>query len=86
LENAIEHASVLCHTSEIKVEHLPQELVNKARDSALPGQIPKDPLRRAEGQAILQVLEKHGGSRKKAAEELGISTVTLWRKLKDLGI
>jgi hypothetical protein len=31
---------------------------------------------------ILQALEKHGGSRKKTAEELGISGVTLWRKMK----
>jgi PAS domain S-box-containing protein len=81
LENALEHAFVLCHTSEIKVEHLPQELFNKARQSTIPAQIPEDPLRKAEEQAILQALERHGGNRRKTAEELGISPVTLWRKL-----
>jgi len=28
LENAIEHVFVLCPTSQIKMEHLPQELVD----------------------------------------------------------
>jgi transcriptional regulator with PAS, ATPase and Fis domain len=40
----------------------------------------------AEAQTLLRVLEKHGGSRKKTAEELGISVVTLWRKLRKLRI
>jgi transcriptional regulator with PAS, ATPase and Fis domain len=42
-------------------------------------------LQAAEARAILRVLEKHEGSRKKAAEELGVSVVTLWRKLKSYG-
>jgi transcriptional regulator with PAS, ATPase and Fis domain len=40
----------------------------------------------AEARTILGVLEKHGGNRKEAAEELGISVVTLWRKMKKLGL
>jgi transcriptional regulator with PAS, ATPase and Fis domain len=35
-----------------------------------------------ERQTLLNILEKHGGNRGKAAAELGISPVTLWRKLK----
>jgi len=35
---------------------------------------------------IKKALEKHGGKRKAAAEELGISERTLYRKIKELGI
>jgi len=86
LENAIEHAFVLCNSSRIQLDHLPKELIEKAKEQAHPAAISPEPLKRAEAQAILQALEKHGGSRKKTAEELGISGVTLWRKMKKLGI
>ncbi len=36
--------------------------------------------------ALLKVLEKNGGNRKKAAEELGISDRTLYRRLKEFNI
>lgn len=86
LENAIEHAFVICRGAQIKLEHLPGELINKSKEATIPAHVPKDPLKMAEMQALLRILEKHEGSRKKAAEELGISVVTLWRKLKKLGI
>jgi PAS domain S-box-containing protein len=86
LENAIEHAFVLCNGSRIQLDHLPKELIEKAKKSIHPAAISPEPLKRAEAQAVLQSLEKHGGSRKKTAEELGISGVTLWRKMKKLGI
>lgn len=35
---------------------------------------------------ISELLQKHGGNRKLAAEELGISTTTLWRKMNKYGI
>lgn len=37
-------------------------------------------------QALIKVLEKNGGNRKKAAEELGISDRTLYRRLKEFNI
>ena len=43
-------------------------------------------LRELGEQALLKVLEKHGGNRKKAAEELGISDRTLYRRIDALGI
>ena len=84
LENVLEHAFVLCSLPQINREHLPAELLDKTSSQRPP--IPPEPLRKAEAQAILQVLGKHGGSRKKAAEELGISVVTLWRKMRKLGV
>jgi transcriptional regulator with PAS, ATPase and Fis domain len=82
LENAMEHAFVLCRDSQIRLEHLPAELLEKAKEAVPPASAKLEPLKEAEQQAIRRVLERHGGNRRKAAEELGISPVTLWRKLK----
>jgi transcriptional regulator with PAS, ATPase and Fis domain len=35
---------------------------------------------------IERALERFGGNRRKAADALKISTVTLWRRMKDCGI
>ncbi|MCD6417814.1 sigma-54-dependent Fis family transcriptional regulator [bacterium] len=43
-------------------------------------------LEAAEKEAILNALKKHGGSRKKTAQELNISPRTLYRKMKKYGI
>jgi transcriptional regulator of acetoin/glycerol metabolism len=40
----------------------------------------------SEREAIINSLERNGGSRKKAAVELGISERTLYRKLKEFNI
>ncbi len=39
-----------------------------------------------EAETILRLLEKHQGSRMKAAQEMGVSKTTLWRKMKEYGI
>jgi transcriptional regulator with PAS, ATPase and Fis domain len=82
LENAMEHAFVLCSGSQIREEHIPLELLNRARATPLQLSAGRDMLKTAERQTLLTMLEKHGGNRKKTAAELGISPVTLWRKLK----
>jgi PAS domain S-box-containing protein len=86
LENALEHAFVLCNGTQIREEHLPQELLNRARGAPLSLSSGRDVLKQTERQTLLKVLEKHGGNRKKTAADLGISPVTLWRKLKSSGI
>lgn len=43
-------------------------------------------LEEVEKEMIIKVLEKHSGKRKKAAQELGISERTLYRKIKDYKI
>jgi DNA-binding NtrC family response regulator len=42
-------------------------------------------LAQTEEATILQVLREVGGNRAKAAQRLGISTTTLWRRLKKIG-
>ena len=39
-----------------------------------------------ERQAIMKALQRNGGNRKKAADELGLSERTLYRKIKDYGL
>ena len=82
LENAMEHAFILCNGIQVREEHLPQELLNRARVTPPKLSAGRDILKMVERQTLLNVLEKHGGNRGKAAAELGISPVTLWRKLK----
>lgn len=42
--------------------------------------------RQPEAEELLALLKEHGGSRSKAAKALGISTTTLWRRMKKYGI
>jgi DNA-binding NtrC family response regulator len=79
LENAIEHAFVLCAGDVIRLEHLPRSL---ASAPASPGA--ETPIELAEADAIRAVLRRCGGSRSRAAQELGVHRSTLWRKLQRL--
>jgi DNA-binding NtrC family response regulator len=81
LANVIEHATILCDDGPITAAHLPanfgrRELTGPAR--LHPGPVS---LRELEMQAIYQALDRHGGNKPKAADELGISLKTLYNKL-----
>jgi DNA-binding NtrC family response regulator len=82
LRNAIEHALVLVEGDAIQPEDLPVEIC------APPADLPSG----AEGvlddeqKRILEALKRSGGNRIEAAKDLGISRVTLWKKLKRMGI
>ena len=81
LENAIEHAFVMCHTQTIGIEHLPASIVEQA-------EISRGPFldERSEKQIIEESLQRHQGNRSLVAKELGMHRTTLWRKLKSLRI
>ncbi|MDQ7838885.1 MAG: sigma 54-interacting transcriptional regulator [Thermodesulfobacteriota bacterium] len=85
LENAIEHAFILCNEGRIGIEHLPEGLmahVEAARtDSNL--RFAHDIL---DVQAIHAALERNNFNRLAAARELGIHKTTLFRRMKRLGI
>ncbi|MFO7653314.1 MAG: sigma 54-interacting transcriptional regulator [Candidatus Krumholzibacteriia bacterium] len=81
LENAIEHAFVMCHGESIELEHLPEQLVTQAL--AVDGVVFRPENERA---VIEQALERNRGNRARTAAELGMHRSTLWRKLKSLGI
>lgn len=84
LANVIEHAMILCEQGPITREHLPQRF-----GSRKPAAHPLRPaagcsLRELEMQAVQDALQRHGGNKPKAAEELGISLKTLYNKLNQL--
>jgi len=86
LENIIEHAFVLCHGSQIEIEHLPKEFVEKLKEGKRSTTKPVGELRKVETDLIIDALKRHSGNRSKSAEELGIDKSTLWRKIKRYNI
>jgi PAS domain S-box-containing protein len=85
LENIIEHAFVLCGSGLIETQHLPPELREGQEVPAVETRAGMT-LRSVEAMHVSLALQRHGGNRKAAAEELGIHPSTLFRKIKDLGI
>jgi DNA-binding NtrC family response regulator len=83
LEHAIERAVILANNPSIRVRDLPPEITQKSRVRA--GDDTLD-LQEQERMMIERALERFSGNRRKAAEALKISTVTLWRKIKQFGI
>jgi PAS domain S-box-containing protein len=86
LENAIEHAFVVCIGDTIQLEDLPSHIVASVTESASAPSVRFRPLDNAEADTIRTVLSKHFGNRNRTAAELGISRNTLWRKMKRYGI
>jgi DNA-binding NtrC family response regulator len=83
LEHAVERAAILANNPNIRVRDLPPEVTQKSRARA--GDDTLD-LQEQERLSIERALERFGGNRRKAADALNISTVTLWRKMKQFGI
>jgi transcriptional regulator with PAS, ATPase and Fis domain len=83
LENAIEHAAVLTRNGQITPELLPSNVVLGAGTRFSPGKGPRS-LHQVEREHIRAVLAQSGGNRTRAAAVLGISSTTLWRRLKTM--
>jgi sigma-54 dependent transcriptional regulator, acetoin dehydrogenase operon transcriptional activator AcoR len=79
MQAAMEYALIRSHGNAIEPAHLPP-IVLEAK--------PEQPVssERITAERITEALEIHGGSRTKAAESLGISRVTLWRRMKKFGL
>jgi PAS domain S-box-containing protein len=85
LENVIERAFVVCQKNLIDVGSLPDQ-VRQIRARVELGRQAGALLKNAEAKLIVRTLEKHRGNRTRAAEELGIHRVTLFRKLRKYGL
>jgi DNA-binding NtrC family response regulator len=83
LEHAVERGVILANGPSLRVRDLPPEVTQKTR--VRPGDDTLD-LQQQERAAIERALERFGGNRRRAAEALNISTVTLWRKMKQYGL
>jgi transcriptional regulator with PAS, ATPase and Fis domain len=83
LEHALERAVILARSATVSVRDLPPEISSgRAR---LRSADTLD-LKANEERLIRQALDRFKGNRKRAAEALNISPVTLWRKMKDYEI
>jgi transcriptional regulator with PAS, ATPase and Fis domain len=83
LEHAIERAVIVSAGSSIKVRELPPEVSQKSRPKHSDDSLD---LKAQERALIERALDRYRGNRKQAAEALKISTVTLWRKMKEYGL
>jgi len=93
LKNTIEKMVVLARSNKLTVKDIPPNIRNHPgviQTSFTPGTAlasqTETKLAEVEKQLILSALEKHGGNKGKAAEELGISRRTIYRKLKQYNI
>jgi two-component system, NtrC family, response regulator HydG len=91
LRNTIEHAFVLCHETLIGPQHLPPQLT--AHHNGYRNRFVQDEYRNnspsysnKERDQLLGALDEAGGSRSKAAKILGVSRVTVWKRMKKFGI
>lgn len=93
LENVVQQAVLTCAGNELKLNHLPP-LVH-ARGEASAASLPllggfggtlKQSRESTERANIVRALEKAGQSRTRAAQLLGVSRVTLYKKMKKYGL
>jgi DNA-binding NtrC family response regulator len=83
LEHAIERAVILARGPNITVRELPAEIA-QGRSRARAADT--HDLKEHEQRLIRAGLERFKGNRRRAAEALNISPVTLWRKMKEYGL
>jgi transcriptional regulator with PAS, ATPase and Fis domain len=79
LINALEHSAVTCKGDTIEVSDLPDYLVHEKIHDEVSENHP-------DRERIHSVLSQCNGNKTLAAKHLGISRVTLWKKLKALGL
>lgn len=83
LRNAIEHALVNARSDRIRLLDLPVEV--RPRPQAGPGR-PVEHVGDEERHRIQEAIASAGGNKAEAARTLGWSRVTLWKKLKKMGL
>ena len=84
LRNVLSYAWVMSNGANIDLQHLPAELHAPAADNRNSTPAPA-PRKRLEIEEIQAVVDRHHGNLAQAAQTLGISRTTLWRKLKVAG-
>ena len=82
LINAIEYAFVLCSGEEIQKNHFPPSINGKSRYPS-EQRLKRDHRVDSDSKKVLlEALKKTNGNKSEAAKSLGISRVTLWKRLK----
>jgi PAS domain S-box-containing protein len=78
LINALEHSAITCKGDTVEVTDLPDYVFSERKAGEKEQNLDR--------QKLLSALALHKGNRTNAAKHLGISRVTLWKRLKELGI
>ena len=85
LKSAFEYAFVVCHESLIQPGHLPPNILRTGEE--------EDPSRRvvvdateAQRRDLIDALRASGGNQSEAARRLGVSRVTVWKRIKKFQI
>jgi transcriptional regulator with PAS, ATPase and Fis domain len=93
LENVVQQAVLTCSGNELKLHHLSPLVHSRAEAPPTVGVVPggfggtlKQSRESTERANILRALEKAGQSRTRAAQLLGVSRVTLYKKMKKYGL
>ncbi len=86
LENAVERSLICSREDVIAEQALPAEIRNRSRGTQLSDSARLLPPDGGEMHRLRNALLRSRGNRQKAAGLLGISRVTLWRKMKEFGI
>ena len=84
LRNTIEYAFVLCSSGGIGVRHLPPKVAGASPVCLEPEA--GSSLNIQEKENLLAVLRETGGNQSEAARILGVSRVTIWKRIKKYGI
>lgn len=84
IRNAIEYAFVLCQEGLIDIPHLPPKIIKSGPGKGVSsvGSQPVDPIR----EATVSALKQSKGNQSEAARRLGVSRVTVWKRVKRYGI
>ena len=78
LINALEHSAITCKSDTVEVTDLPEYVFQEKKAEGTDKSLHRDKL--------VEALAQFKGNRTLTAKHLGISRVTLWKKLKDQGI
>ena len=84
LRNAIEYAFVLCPAGDIDVQHLPPNItqINPICEPVYDA----PPVDQLERERLIRILRQTGGNQSEAARLLGVSRVTVWKRIKRYAI
>ena len=82
LRNAIEYAFVLCFETAIDVEHLPPKIITGDYSFFSKNNLKSSQKKRE----LIRTLQETGGNQSQTAKKLGVSRVTIWKRIKKYNI
>jgi PAS domain S-box-containing protein len=85
LENILEYATIVCKSYQIEPRHFPPYLLRAKEKTSPASEAPSrlgSNMEEMEKEELLEALRAHRWNRQAAADALGISRTTLWRKIR----